>query len=169
MITADVGVVATGMVGVAAITTVPNVGSSAAVAIGNAVGSGSGMNGVATAVLGTLLGAAMGNPVLLCNCVGRTCVWEGVPIRSGCPQPAITSTVSSMYQRRTIAYNISRTDVLFKDILPRANGDVKHRCLGSSHRTQCDIIMSFVILYTVFKLLASVPKVPSNSAVNYAR
>ena len=122
------------------------------------------------AALGTLFAVMLGSAVSLGNRVGRTCTWEGVPVCSGWPQPPNTSAISSMYQRRTIAYNALRTSVLFKVILPRANGGVKRMQLGKqrvpNHGTT---LMSPAILYTVFKLLASVPKVPSNTALDYTR
>ena len=108
-ITAGSDVAPTGPVGVAATATVT-------VGIGEAVANGGASNPAVAcpggAALGTLLAVLPGNVVLLGKRVGRTCTWVGVPICIGCPQPANTSTINSIYQRRTLANTILRTSVL---------------------------------------------------------
>ena len=47
---------------------------------------------------GILLPVIIGSAVSLGKSLDRTCAWEGVPICSGCPQPANTSTISSIFQ-----------------------------------------------------------------------
>jgi len=91
--------------------------------------------------------------------VGCTCTGAGVPICIGCPQPANTSTISSIYQRRTLAYT---------NIENKCSNTFYHAPMAlSSANSSGDILMSPAILYTEFKLLASGPKVPSKTGFDY--